>query len=42
VDCQPVVEGKARVTVAEVGNGCVLLQLGGERRERAGEVMQGI
>ena len=35
MDRQPVVEGKTRVTVAEVGGGCVLLQLSSECRERA-------
>lgn len=40
MDRQPVVEGKTRVTVAEVGGGCVLLQLSSECRERADEVLQ--
>jgi hypothetical protein len=40
VDCQPVVEGKARVGVVEVGGCGVLLQLRGERPELVREVPQ--
>jgi len=39
VDCQAVVEGKARVAAREVGDG-VPFQLPGERGERVREVVQ--
>ena len=40
MDCQPVVEGKARVVVAQIGGCRVPLQARDERRERAGEALQ--
>jgi len=40
VDCQPVVDGKARVAAGQVGDPAVLLQLRCQRRERVREVLQ--
>jgi hypothetical protein len=40
VDCQPVVEGKARVAAARIGGCGVLLQLCDERSERVREAPQ--
>lgn len=40
MDGQAMIECQARVTVVEVSPRCVLLQPGGERRERVSEALQ--